>query len=663
MKRFKSQRASDYENLQREIKYLRMLFDFIYTLNNIHEYKKLLEFILEKFFSLVKGERGFLMLYGESGQLELKVSKNIKGEDLKTDDFYFSREIINEVLFSGRPFLMGDISKKKGLVSSGQNRAIPKMVVCFPISTQNRIRGVIYVDGYSVRNFTEIEEKMLRGFITQAGVAVENYHLYEANLHDPLTGLYNYSYLRLRLNEEISRALRYKKECLSFVIFDLDNFKTINDSYGYQFANTILMKIGEIIKKTIRTSDIPARFGGDSFAILMPETNLLGAKSLAQRLQTEIAGRKFEIGNKVVAVTASFGVSIFPAERLKCAEDILIEADNVLNMARRKGGNNIVCFGGEEEEKEEFEIIGRSKAMQEIKRLVSRIAKTDTTVLILGETGTGKELVAQFIHKKSLRCDKPLVVINCGAIPETLLESELFGYEKGAFTGAYAKHIGKFESAQGGTLFLDEVGDLPLSLQVKILRAIEQKEVDRLGSKFPIKVDVRVIASSNKNLIEAVKNGAFREDLYYRLSVATIYIPPLRERIEDIEPLSRYYLNILNKKYHRAFRGFTKGAMEVMHHYQWPGNVRELIHRIERAVVMSTNQYITPDDLGLEDATPRKAMGLREARDEAERTTLLESLNRNRWNISKSARDLGISRKTLRDLIKKHNITKPTKDQ
>ncbi len=652
----------DYFSLQQEIMYFHTLLDIIYSLNNIHEYERLLEFILEKSISLVKGDRGLLMLYDETGQLELKGLKNMKEADLNTDDFYFSKDIINQVLSSGKPYFMRNISHKRGQTLSDSLNSIPKMVVCLPFSIKNRTLGVIYVDAYSAREITNLEENILKVFTAQAGIAIESCRLYEVNIRDPLTGLYNYSYLRLRLNEEIARTLRYKKECLSFVIFDLDDFKVINDSYGYQFANTILMKIGEVIKKAIRTSDIPVRFGGDSFAILMPETDIFGAKSVAQRLQSEIAKTEFKLGSKTVPVTATFGVSTFPAERLKCAENILIEAESVLNMARKKGRNNIVCFGGEVKEKEEeLEIVGRSKAIQEIKRLINRIARTDTTVLILGETGTGKELVAQLIHKKSLRRDKPLVVINCGAIPETLLESELFGYEKGAFTGAYTRHIGKFESAQGGTLFLDEIGDLSLGLQVKILRAIEHKEVDRLGSRFPIKVDVRVIASSNKDLLEAIKNGTFREDLYYRLSVATIYIPPLRERMEDIEPLSRYYLNSLSKKYSRAFRGFTKEAMEAMHHYRWPGNIRELIHRIERAVVMSTNQYLTVSDLGLEDVIPKKVMGLKEARNEAEKITLTEALNRNRWNITKSAQELGISRKTLRDLIKKHGIARSVK--
>jgi transcriptional regulator with PAS, ATPase and Fis domain len=298
--------------------------------------------------------------------------------------------------------------------------------------------------------------------------------------------------------------------------------------------------------------------------------------------------------------------------------------------------------------------------MEDVKKMVSRVAETDTTILITGETGTGKELITRLIHKKSTRKEKPFVVVNCGAIPDTLLENELFGYEKGAFTGAYAQHKGKFEIAHGGTIFLDEISELPFHLQVKILRAIEQKEIDRIGSKSPIKIDVRVIASSNKDLENEVKKSGFRKDLFYRLSVATIHLPPLRERLEDIESIASYYLDFMNKKYRRKFRGFTKGAMDAMMHHKWPGNIRELIHRIERAVIMGTGQYLDEKDLGLALPRVKETKVLRETRNEAEKESIIRALTQNRWNITRTSKELGISRKTLRDLMKKHRIAKPS---
>jgi transcriptional regulator with GAF, ATPase, and Fis domain len=316
-----------------------------------------------------------------------------------------------------------------------------------------------------------------------------------------------------------------------------------------------------------------------------------------------------------------------------------------------------------DERKRGPELIGKSRALEEVKKMISKLAKTDATILIIGETGTGKELVANSVHHKSPRLDKPLVVVNCGAIPDNLLESELFGYEKGAFTGAYRQHIGKFEVAHGGTIFLDEVGELPLHLQVKILRAIEQKEIDRIGAEMPIKVDIRVIAASNRDLEEEVKKGNFRNDLFYRLSVATICLPPLRERPEDIKELILYYLNQMNRRYQRKFLGLTKEAMDAMMHHSWPGNVRELIHRIERAVIMGIGKYLDENDIGLTSPKTRKTKTLRELKDELYREHIFQVLLHNSWNITHSAKELDITRRNLRLLMKKHKIVKPTESR
>ncbi|KPJ72432.1 hypothetical protein AMJ52_06385, partial [candidate division TA06 bacterium DG_78] len=304
------------------------------------------------------------------------------------------------------------------------------------------------------------------------------------------------------------------------------------------------------------------------------------------------------------------------------------------------------------------ELIGKSKVIDEIRKTISKIARTDTTLLITGETGTGKELITKIIHQESTRSKRPPVVVSCGAIPHNLLESELFGHEKGSFTGAYKQHKGKFEIAQGGIIFLDEIGDLPLHLQVKILRAIEQKEIDRIGGKTPIHIDVRIIAASNKNLEDEIKQGNFRKDLFYRLSVTTIYIPPLRERPEDIEVLSKYFLGQTNRSYQRKFIGFTKTAMEAMMHHPWPGNVRELIHRIERAVIMGTGQQLNENDLGLVLIKAEEPTTLKELKENLEKESTTQALMRNYWNITHTSKELGITPKTLRALIKRYSITK-----
>jgi len=249
-------------------------------------------------------------------------------------------------------------------------------------------------------------------------------------------------------------------------------------------------------------------------------------------------------------------------------------------------------------EKYGFEnIIGNSTAMQNVFRLMQRVIKTDSTVLIMGESGTGKEIVAKSIHFNSQRQDKPFVAVHCGAIPENLLESELFGHAKGAFTGAVREKIGKFESANHGTIFLDEIGTMPLHLQIKLLRVLQEQEIERVGSNSTVKLDVRVIAASNLSLEDEVKNGRFREDLFYRLNVIPLIVPPLRERREDIVPLARFFLAKYSREMKRPAMTISKQAIEAMELYAWPGNVRELENTMERLVALTESDSITIADL------------------------------------------------------------------
>jgi len=238
-------------------------------------------------------------------------------------------------------------------------------------------------------------------------------------------------------------------------------------------------------------------------------------------------------------------------------------------------------------------IIGTSNKMNEVYKLMSIVAHSNATVLIQGETGTGKELIARGIHESSLRKNKLMVKVNCAALPVTLIESELFGYERGAFTGAFERRIGKFELAQNGTLFLDEVGELPLEVQVKLLRVIQEREFERLGGKVTIKVDVRIIAATNRNLLTEVREGRFRSDLFYRLNVFPILLPPLRERREDIPYLAHFFLGRYNKNNLCKVSGISAGAMNELKSYNWPGNVRELEHMIERSVLLSNSKTLT----------------------------------------------------------------------
>ena len=309
------------------------------------------------------------------------------------------------------------------------------------------------------------------------------------------------------------------------------------------------------------------------------------------------------------------------------------------------------------EEAERFEeILGSTPKMREIFVMVGRVAKTDATVLVQGESGTGKELLADAIHRNSRRRNAPFIPINCGAIPDTLIEAELFGHEKGSYTGAHVQRKGKVELAAGGTLFLDEIGELPLPLQVKLLRFLQDRKIERIGGREQIPVDVRIIAASNRDLKVEIQAGRFREDLYYRLSVVTITVPPLRERGEDILLIARAFL-ARNCQEHRRKIRLSPAALQALLAYSWPGNIRELENKVQRAVIMAQRSVIEPIDLDLATVEgTTEAEGLREARDRVERQAVLEGLLKHRGNISQASRALGVSRPTFHALLAKHEI-------
>jgi len=303
-------------------------------------------------------------------------------------------------------------------------------------------------------------------------------------------------------------------------------------------------------------------------------------------------------------------------------------------------------------------IVGQAPAIARLLRQIQRVAKVDAPALITGESGTGKELVAQAIHNASSRSEAPFVVVNCGAIPATLIQSELFGHEKGAFTGADRQRRGLIESANHGTLFLDEIGDLPLDMQTNLLRFLQEGTIDRVGGTRAVQVDVRVIAATHVDLEAAVASGAFRKDLYYRLNVLPLSAPPLRERGEDIGLLAQHYFGKFCGERGSALKGFSRRAMQALAAHDWPGNVRELVNRIRRAMVLAEGRLIDPVDLGLEPAAENPIrMPLDEARLEAERHAIAESLQFAGKNVSHAAKQLRISRMTLYRLMAKHRIT------
>jgi len=316
-----------------------------------------------------------------------------------------------------------------------------------------------------------------------------------------------------------------------------------------------------------------------------------------------------------------------------------------------------------DELKADFEpgvIIGQSKAMKKVEELVQKVGPTDTTVLISGESGTGKELVARAIHRYSGRTDKPFVAVDCGSLVENLFESELFGHTKGSFTGATATKYGRFELANGGTLFFDEIGNISINIQTKLLRVLQEREITKVGGSQVIKVDVRIVAATNKDLQKAVQSGTFREDLFYRLSVVPISLPPLRERRDDIALLAVYFLRKYNKKRKKNIRAISDRAMKALVEYDWPGNVRELENAIERAVVLAEDDVVSPSELlyyGLNVETPsRPDAGESQRLVDVEKEHIAKTLKMLNGHRGKTAERLGIDRKTLRLKMKKYGI-------
>jgi len=297
-------------------------------------------------------------------------------------------------------------------------------------------------------------------------------------------------------------------------------------------------------------------------------------------------------------------------------------------------------------------IITSAPGMVRVCRTVEKVAPSDATVLLLGESGTGKEVLARALHRLSNRASERFVAINCAAIPEALLESELFGYEKGAFTGAAKQTIGKIEYASKGTLFLDEIGDLPQPLQAKLLRFLQERVIERLGGRGEIPVDVRVIGATHQNLENLIQAGSFRQDLYYRLSEISVTIPPLRERQGDAALLAHAFLEKFSTQQNRTLKGFTADAIETIEAYPWPGNVREMENVIKRAVIMAEGSQITAQDLGLKAGSAEsEPLNLRQVREEADRRAVIRALGRTNGNIVQAAELLGVSRPTLYDLI------------
>jgi DNA-binding NtrC family response regulator len=352
------------------------------------------------------------------------------------------------------------------------------------------------------------------------------------------------------------------------------------------------------------------------------------------------------------------------------SDEIVIVVEKALKFRRLEREN--ILLKQQLRKKYQFEnFIGDSKPIQKVFELIEKVADTDSTVLITGESGTGKELIAKAIHYNSYRRDNPMVVINCGAIPEELLESELFGHEKGAFTGAHKMRVGRFELANGGTIFLDEIGDMSPNLQVKLLRVLQEQKFERVGGTRTLEIDVRIIAATNKNLINAVNRGSFRQDLYYRLNVIPIRVPPLRHRKSDIPLLIDFFFKRIDPRKRNGINGFSSKAEDALVAYDWPGNVRELENMVERMSILANGDKIELEDVpgsikgkgakieSIEVTIPKDGIVFDQAVEEYERKLILEALNETNWVKTKAAKLLNINRTTLIEKMKKKKLAKP----
>ncbi len=383
---------------------------------------------------------------------------------------------------------------------------------------------------------------------------------------------------------------------------------------------------------------VPIKHGGEVVGVLSADREVTGKESLDDL-------------TRFLNMVATLIANSFSLERRVHEEKKALESEKrALEVELKKVYENMKVEG----------IVGRSRAILEVLDLIHRVAPTDATVLLRGESGVGKEIFARAIHFLSRRSDKPFITVNCAAIPENLLEAELFGYEKGAFTGAYTTKKGKFELASGGTVFLDEIGDMPLPLQAKILRVLQEKEIERIGGTRSIKVDVRIIAATNRDLEKLMREGKFREDLYYRLSVIPVFIPPLRERKEDIPILVQHFLETFSREYNKKV-SVSPEVMDALMSYDWPGNVRELRNVIERMVILDTDGVLTLEELPAEIRPERKKKEVvgdgrfRTVR-EMEREMVEEALRRTGYIIKEAAKLLGMTPRQVSYRIKKYGI-------
>ncbi|MFO0555091.1 MAG: sigma 54-interacting transcriptional regulator [Polyangiaceae bacterium] len=427
--------------------------------------------------------------------------------------------------------------------------------------------------------------------------------------------------------------------------------ESITDTQG-QISDSIVRQVIQTGRPLI-VSDALAdtTFGKSESVIAMKLSSVMCAPLLSQG---QVVGALYVGNDKVKSLFERTQLELLAIFASQAA--LILQNAMLLNALRADKAK----LEAELKDKRFGEIIGTCPSMMEVFRKLQKVAATDISVLITGETGTGKELIAREIHRRSQRAEGPFVTINCGAIPENLIESELFGHVKGAFTGAIASRPGKFQVADKGTLFLDEIGELPLNLQVKLLRALQERVVFRVGDSRPEKVDIRIVAATNRNLEEEIRANNFREDLYYRLNVVNIWLPPLRDRGDDIVIIAKALLTKYADELGSAVRGFSPASLSAIRKYTWPGNIRQLENRLKKALVLCDQTLLSPEDLDLGASAENPILPLEKAKEEFQRRYVLEVLERNNGNRTQTARDLGVDPRTIFRYLEKEQNPMPS---
>ena len=444
-------------------------------------------------------------------------------------------------------------------------------------------------------------------------------------------------------------------------ILVIDNEESIRDS-----MSLVLRKEGYLVRSAVSGQEGLNLFGAEAFQVVFVDLKLPGTTGLQVLSRIKEAGPE----TPVIIITGYASIESAVEAMKRGAYDYMTKPftpEEVRVITRKALESRRVLFENislrrELEAKTEFElVVGKSRAITRVLDIVRRVSPSESTILITGESGTGKELIAREIHRHSLRRDASFVVVDCGALVETLFESELFGHVKGSFTGAHETKHGRFEVAEGGTIFFDEISNIGLNIQAKLLRAIQEREINRIGSSKPIKLDVRILAATNENLADAVRNGKFREELFYRLSVVPLHLPPLRERKEDIPLLVDHFLQKYNKRVKKKIADISPRALKALKEYDWPGNIRELENTVERAVVLSQGDGIELEDLmyhgiGAGATAPGSFSGNSKTLEDMEKEYIKAVLQAQFGNKTRAAEILGIDRKTLWAKIKKFKL-------